>query len=74
MLRWTGHASVLFDLLLYINHIFARGLLIVLMIQAVGTLETSANFYQTTLHDIPEDNRLYLPVIYLTVLSVAHTN
>jgi hypothetical protein len=33
-----------------------RGLLIVLMMEAVSTSETSVNFYQTTRRNIPEDS------------------
>jgi hypothetical protein len=34
-------------------------LLITLMIGAAGTSETSVNFYQTTLHNNPEDSHLH---------------
>jgi hypothetical protein len=37
---------------------FTRGSLIALTIEAVSTSETSANFYQTTRRNIPEDRHL----------------
>jgi hypothetical protein len=39
--------------------IFARGLLIALMMEAVSISETSANFYQTTRRYNPEDSHLH---------------
>jgi hypothetical protein len=33
--------------------------IIALMMEAVRTSETSVSFYQTTLHNIPEDSRLH---------------
>jgi hypothetical protein len=56
------------------------------MMEAVSTLETSVNFYQTTRRNNPEDSHLhtrsrdnlkyhylliYLFVVYLTTLSIA---
>jgi hypothetical protein len=36
-----------------------RGLLIVLMMEAASTFETSVNFYQTTRRNNPEDSHLH---------------
>jgi hypothetical protein len=36
-----------------------RGILIALMMEAASTSETSANFYQTTRRNIPEDSYLH---------------
>jgi hypothetical protein len=36
----------------------ARGLLIALMMEEANTSETSVNFYQNTLRNIPEDSHL----------------
>jgi hypothetical protein len=40
------------------THIFTRGLLNVLMMEAVCTSETSVNFYETTWCNIAEDSHL----------------
>jgi hypothetical protein len=37
----------------------ARGLLIILMMEAACTFETSVNFYQTTRRNNPEDRHLH---------------
>jgi hypothetical protein len=42
----------------FLNHIFARELLITLMLEAVSTSETSVNFYQTTRRSTLEDSHL----------------
>jgi hypothetical protein len=34
-------------------------IIIILMMEAVSTSETSVNFYQTTWRNIPEDSHLY---------------
>jgi hypothetical protein len=38
--------------------VFAASIIIDLMTEAASTSETSVNFYQTTLRNIPEDSHL----------------
>jgi hypothetical protein len=56
--HWSGQASVLSDLLPYLTYLFARSLLIALMMGAVSTFEMSVNFYHTTRRSNPEDSHL----------------
>jgi hypothetical protein len=50
--------------LLY-NLLSSRGLLIALMMEAVGTSETSVNFNLTTRRYIPEDSKLKTTIFYV---------
>jgi hypothetical protein len=44
-------------------------MVVALMMEAAGTFETSVNFYQTTLRNIPEDSHLVLNIFMARLIS-----